>query len=211
LRKGFDQGWPKAANDDLVSKSLILLGHIRSVCAVRIKRGPSHPASFFFCVRTSALAPCTALAAAPSCLAVASRASTYVIASIKPIMRAAVLFLALAALFALASATVLEARNAEPPTAVQKRTPGPSPTAHLGKRSIIEQVPLAHPVKDAKVIELSAQLCPGGLTACPMVRPGAFTPTLPTTLDGWHAMGYECVDSASDLTSCGGCASLDIR
>ncbi|KAJ8585850.1 hypothetical protein M405DRAFT_744590, partial [Rhizopogon salebrosus TDB-379] len=48
--------------------------------------------------------------------------------------------------------------------------------------------------------------CLDGLMACPILStPGQF----PHTFSEWEAVGFECVDFAADLGSCGGCSSLD--
>ncbi|CAD6564121.1 MAG: hypothetical protein TREMPRED_003206 [Tremellales sp. Tagirdzhanova-0007] len=47
-------------------------------------------------------------------------------------------------------------------------------------------------------------LCPSGLTACPL--PGAVL-TDPQNSASLQSAGYECLDIATDMNSCGGCAS----
>lgn len=55
-------------------------------------------------------------------------------------------------------------------------------------------------------------LCPKGETACPIIGAasfGAFVNSSDRLKDfAKSAGGYECIDTSSDLESCGGCASL---
>lgn len=56
------------------------------------------------------------------------------------------------------------------------------------------------------------ELCPRGESACPIVGSasfGAFVNSSDRVKDFSHSLGgYECIDTGSDLQSCGGCASL---
>ncbi|KAG2160008.1 uncharacterized protein EDB93DRAFT_34198 [Suillus bovinus] len=70
-------------------------------------------------------------------------------------------------------------------------------SAAARKRSLDEQ----HIMEGAAV-----SFCLDGLVACPVLStPGQF----PRTFAEWEAIGFECVDFAADLSSCGGCSSLD--
>jgi hypothetical protein len=56
------------------------------------------------------------------------------------------------------------------------------------------------------------ELCPKGESACPITGSasfGAFVNSSDRVKDFAHSLGgYECIDTGSDLQSCGGCASL---
>ncbi|PCH34270.1 hypothetical protein WOLCODRAFT_135598 [Wolfiporia cocos MD-104 SS10] len=110
---------------------------------------------------------------------------------------------------ALPSDSVLSARNPSPAVPVVPRAPGPSPAwrRHEArapvpsnyKRSKREQLPIA-PVQD-----ISQQLCPLSMSVCPL------SASKPGSLSEWIEQGFECVDLTEDLTSCGGCGSLDTQ
>lgn len=90
-----------------------------------------------------------------------------------------------------------ERAPARPSKRLVARHPAPTKAAPQ-KRSIDEQ----------HVVEMESQrgFCLDGLMACPILStPGQF----PRTIAEWEAVGFECVDFAADLSSCGGCSSLD--
>lgn len=66
----------------------------------------------------------------------------------------------------------------------------PSTHARSHKRSLSGQVSLA----DQEALNLDIKLCPSMLSACP--------------IKGAAIGQYECIDSQTDIQSCGGCASL---
>ncbi|KAG2120609.1 uncharacterized protein F5147DRAFT_662623 [Suillus discolor] len=102
----------------------------------------------------------------------------------------------------------LAARQASPSKVLSGRQPvaAPAPSkrtaedsAALQKRSVDQQ----HVIGSAAE---SHEFCLNGLVACPVLStPGQF----PRTFVEWEAIGFECVDFAADLRSCGGCSSLD--
>ncbi|KAG1871116.1 hypothetical protein C8R48DRAFT_770702 [Suillus tomentosus] len=102
----------------------------------------------------------------------------------------------------------LAARQASPSKVLSGRqlaaVPVPSKrtaedSAALQKRSVDQQ----HVIGSAAD---SHGFCLDGLVACPVLStPGQF----PRTYVEWEAIGFECVDFAADLRSCGGCSSLD--
>ncbi|CAL1694647.1 unnamed protein product [Somion occarium] len=52
--------------------------------------------------------------------------------------------------------------------------------------------------------DISDELCPFSLTVCPLT-----SHSRPTSLTGWIQEGFECVDTESDLNSCGGCGTVN--
>ncbi|KAG1828428.1 hypothetical protein EV424DRAFT_1318362 [Suillus variegatus] len=92
---------------------------------------------------------------------------------------------------------VLSGRQLAAVPVPSKRTAEDS--AALQKRSVDQQ----HVIGSAAD---SHEFCLDGLVACPVLStPGQF----PRTFVEWEAIGFECVDFAADLRSCGGCSSLD--
>jgi hypothetical protein len=96
------------------------------------------------------------------------------------------------------------AREPAPSKRLIERAPAPAPSKRVTedfaarKRSIDEQ----------RVVGMNSErgFCLDGLMACPILStPGQF----PHTFSEWEAVGFECVDFAADLGSCGGCSSLD--
>jgi len=92
----------------------------------------------------------------------------------------------------------LEARAPTP--VVEARSPKPS--RRSTKRTQEKLTPEDH---------FSIHLCPFEMSVCPLPSTDAVTTKAPVTLLGWIADGFECVDFGYDLTSCGGCGSLDVR
>ncbi|KAI0783133.1 hypothetical protein C8Q75DRAFT_707670, partial [Abortiporus biennis] len=89
--------------------------------------------------------------------------------------------------------------------------PAPVPSYHHGHRrprdlEKREQEPLSQE-------ESSSLLCPVG-DVCPVsgsVKAGSVKNETPRTLLEWTRDGFECVDFKFDLTSCGGCGSMDSK
>lgn len=113
--------------------------------------------------------------------------------------------------YALLNSGTPVARDASPVLAARHKpshSPSPSPRPH-GEGHIREsRVPVFKPrAQEQEIVlspdEASAHLCPESMTVCPI------TGTAPSTLSGWIQEGYECVDTQEDLTSCGGCSTLD--
>lgn len=69
----------------------------------------------------------------------------------------------------------------------------------------------AHSWKKSKMAVQKRTLCPAGETACPISTFGSLSPSLVQQFDSADAVapagGYECIDTATTLDSCGGCAS----
>ncbi|KAI0076062.1 hypothetical protein K474DRAFT_1675880 [Panus rudis PR-1116 ss-1] len=114
--------------------------------------------------------------------------------------------LSLVALFTVGQVSALpspdasvEARNASPSPALQARSPAPSGAYKKRSMTKRQQRPLS-PVE-----ELSRQLCPFGMSVCPISSSSS-----PSTLLGWIHDGYECVYHDSDLNSCGGCGTVNV-
>ncbi|KAI0931626.1 hypothetical protein AcW2_000472 [Taiwanofungus camphoratus] len=109
------------------------------------------------------------------------------------------------------SDSALNARNANP---VAARAPAPSaarrhearaPVPSNYKRSMHEQQAIT-PVGD-----ISQQLCPLSMAACPISSISGTLASSPVSLSEWIEQGFECVDFSEDLTSCGGCGSVDAQ
>ncbi|PSS36802.1 hypothetical protein PHLCEN_2v1346 [Hermanssonia centrifuga] len=90
------------------------------------------------------------------------------------------------------------ARAPQPSSARRMEARAPMPSASLKKKR--EQ----HVIVSAEE-QISRQLCPTPMSVCPI------TSARPSTLLGWIADGYECVDQQEDLTSCGGCGIVDTK
>ncbi|KAF9015723.1 hypothetical protein BDQ17DRAFT_1229861 [Cyathus striatus] len=65
-------------------------------------------------------------------------------------------------------------------------------------------------VETRRVLQMSGQLCPKELFACPIAEAGTLL-ALPSSLAVWAAEGYACTDVTADLHDCGGCSALDAR
>jgi hypothetical protein len=112
------------------------------------------------------------------------------------------IFAAVASVLPAVAAGVVPARPA--PTTIPGAA-APVPSGSLSRRAQAEQLPLASTPSGPS--DLSRQMCPDSLRACPISAPTSSSP-LPSTLEDWLARGYECADFESDLTSCGGCGIL---
>lgn len=94
------------------------------------------------------------------------------------------------------------------PSKLQPRVPQPS--RRMGQRRSKKPEPL-------KQKDYSSFLCPGGSVACP-VPPASLdditpesTALLSTSLNSladWFKVGFECIELATELNSCGGCLAL---
>lgn len=104
-----------------------------------------------------------------------------------------------------------EARSPQPSARHEARSPQPSARHELNARSPQPSLKRDAVRRDMNeqtaLMDLDAFLCPFRMSACP-VEP---TSTLPTTLAEWSLLDYECVEFDTDLQSCGGCSSIDIR
>jgi len=95
------------------------------------------------------------------------------------------------------------------PTKLQPRQAS-QPSRRMGQRRSKKSEPL-------KQKDYSSFLCPGGSVACP-VPPASFdeiTPESAANLGGslnsladWFKIGFECIELATELNSCGGCLAL---
>ena len=108
----------------------------------------------------------------------------------------------------------LAAREPAPSKRLAAREPAPSKRLvdpqelALSKRSADTAAPQKRGIDEQHVVQADSQrgFCFDGLMACPVLStPGQF----PHTFAEWEAIGFECVDFAADLSSCGGCSSLD--
>lgn len=72
----------------------------------------------------------------------------------------------------------------------------------MGKKSTVV-IPKPKPKAPPPMEEF---LCPKPMVACPVVEPGAPPPTLSTLAD-WFKVGFECMDTLREISSCGGCVS----
>ncbi|THH29050.1 hypothetical protein EUX98_g5135 [Antrodiella citrinella] len=110
------------------------------------------------------------------------------------------------AIFAQASAlpdASVVALSSSPSPALEARAPQPS-NAKRSPHSKRKQTPLS-PEE-----QMSRHLCPLGMNVCPIPLENLNTvPLIPTTLLKWIEEGFECVDLQEDLTSCGGCGSVN--
>lgn len=92
----------------------------------------------------------------------------------------------------------------KPSGVYHKREPHPSPKPGQQYKKRAEQEALTH--SD----DFSRDLCPLGMTACPITAAPGHTCSAPTSLLEWIREGYECTDVRMDLNSCGGCGSVDL-
>jgi len=99
----------------------------------------------------------------------------------------------------------LEARSPFPSPALEARAPEPSNK----KRSPITKRSKQLTMTPSQ--QFSQQLCPFGMSVCPIASAAGVSTTAPSSLLGWITEGFECVDFEEDLTSCGGCGSMDVR
>jgi len=99
------------------------------------------------------------------------------------------------------------AARAPSPSAASKRhdARSPSPSSSFKKRSTSEQ----HPV--ATLSDISRHLCPSKMSVCPIASSSGAPASIPATVSEWIEEGFECVDFDADLTSCGGCGSVDAK
>ncbi|OAX40885.1 hypothetical protein K503DRAFT_855054 [Rhizopogon vinicolor AM-OR11-026] len=109
----------------------------------------------------------------------------------------------------------LDARQPVPSKRLVDRAPAPSkrlvdrapaPSKRVAEDSAVPQKRSIN--EQHAMVEMDSQrgFCLDGLMACPVLStPGQF----PQTFAEWEAVGFECVDFAADLSSCGGCSSLD--
>ena len=113
-----------------------------------------------------------------------------------------------------APSAVFAARDASPSKRLVVRQPAPSKRlmdrAPAPSKRVAEDsaVPQKRSIDEQHVVGMDSQrgFCLDGLMACPVLStPGQF----PHTFAEWQAVGFECVDFAADLNSCGGCSSLD--
>lgn len=94
------------------------------------------------------------------------------------------------------------------PSKLQPRAPQPS--RRMGQRRSKKPEPL-------KQKDYSSFLCPGGSVACP-VPPASLEDITPdsaaalstslNSLADWFKIGFECIELATELNSCGGCLAL---
>lgn len=113
----------------------------------------------------------------------------------------------------------LAARGPTPSHAFEARAAHPQPSSGVQRRTPLvkrKQTPLS-PAE-----EMSRHLCLPGTAICPLpfIEDGSWEERtrregevglteVPTTLLGWIREGFECVEFENDLTSCGGCGSVD--
>ncbi|EKM61526.1 uncharacterized protein PHACADRAFT_248197 [Phanerochaete carnosa HHB-10118-sp] len=93
------------------------------------------------------------------------------------------------------SAPSLQARASTPSLIARS----PVPSGALKKRALRQK-----PLTPEEAI--SQQLCPTPMRVCSIDAQSS-----PTTLTEWIRDGFECVDTFEDLTSCGGCGSVDTK
>ena len=115
----------------------------------------------------------------------------------------------------------LQARSPQPSAALQARSPRPSNAyyarAPMPSRALEARAPVPSgyskrsPVEEEQTLMseeqmIANQLCPHPLTVCPLT-----SDALPTSIESWIKAGFECVDTTTDLTSCGGCGTVNER
>jgi hypothetical protein len=97
----------------------------------------------------------------------------------------------------------------EAPTKLQPRQAS-QPSRRMGQRRSKKPEPI-------KQKDYSSFLCPGGSVACPVPPENAadITPESAaalgeslSTLADWFKIGFECIELATELNSCGGCLAL---
>jgi len=96
------------------------------------------------------------------------------------------------------------AREPAPSKRLVDRAPAPAPSKRVTEDSAARK----RSIEEQSVVGVDSErgFCLDGLMACPILStPGQF----PHTFAEWEAVGFECVDFAADLGSCGGCSSLD--
>lgn len=124
------------------------------------------------------------------------------------VTRLVFLFVLTAPLRSLATpATVAEAALVANPTSPTQLKPrSPQPSRRMGQRRAAKAETLKK--------DYSSFLCPGGSVACPIFSHET-TPASIASLEGglnsladWFKTGFECIELATELNSCGGCLAL---
>lgn len=108
----------------------------------------------------------------------------------------------------LPDADIAPAAPLDAPSKLQPRAPQPS--RRMGQRRSKKPEPM-------KQKDYSSFLCPGGSVACP-VPPASLEEITPestaalgsslNSLADWFKIGFECIELATELNSCGGCLAL---
>lgn len=113
----------------------------------------------------------------------------------------AVTLVALAALSPMSVALPADTGDlaARSPSQLEAREAIPSPEA---RRSLAKRKQRVMTEEEL----ISHYLCPQPMRVCPLTNVSR-----PSTLEEWISEGYECVDDFEDLTSCGGCSTVDDR
>ncbi|OBZ79645.1 Protein priA [Grifola frondosa] len=97
-----------------------------------------------------------------------------------------------------------EAR-APTPSAPSRRYEARAPAPSNSKRHVREQEPII------PTVDLSAYLCPEFMSVCPLEGAARALASEPASMLELVQNGFECVDFREDLTSCGGCGSIEAR
>lgn len=133
-----------------------------------------------------------------------------------PLSQGALRLVAALLLLVLASATVCAAAAGSPVqagaahamAAVARRAAPPQPSRRMGKTK--RSAAKAHSQQRRK--DYSLFLCPNRVAACPAPAPGKPTAQVKRQelklLADWFKVGFECVDTRTEMGSCGGCVSL---
>lgn len=118
------------------------------------------------------------------------------------------------ALVLLTLASTLANAAANPPAgvhalaAVARQAAAPAPSRRMGKTKRNAQKTL----KQAHRSDYSLFLCPNKVAACPVPAPGSSLAAVKKTdlkqLADWFKAGFECIDTRTEMGSCGGCVSL---
>ena len=97
--------------------------------------------------------------------------------------------------------------EASPATPAQLQPRAPQASKRMGQRRATKAEPL-------RKKDYSSFLCPGGAVACPIhlddVTPASIS-TLQSGLNSladWFKVGFECIELATELNSCGGCLAF---
>lgn len=92
--------------------------------------------------------------------------------------------------------------------AVARQAAAPAPSRRMGKTKRNAQKTL----KQAHRSDYSLFLCPNKVAACPVPAPGSSLAAIKKTdlkqLADWFKAGFECIDTRTEMGSCGGCVSL---
>ena len=97
--------------------------------------------------------------------------------------------------------------EASPATPAQLQPRAPQPSKRMGQRRANKAEPL-------RKKDYSSFLCPGGAVACPIhlddVTPASVHALQSglNSLADWFKVGFECIELATELNSCGGCLSF---